>query len=591
MPLAATAAEYKAGTPFTYLFDTNSSSSNPLSPEALTAKTGWTLLAEDDLKHKFRGDAVALNDKLAVVLRSRGAGAEVYSPTSSGWKDRCGLGPLSAAGDRAVAMTSLAIRENNPASVAVTAVFKTTAGGRLALGCGITTGQKIIELRPGEATGRVLVGARIGCVVVPDLFADDMVFDVSAFPQRRDRLELPTENMFLSLLEEGDAMLMCLWRSGRQSGASMLSSQPGAEVVYIKGCEIQCVKDESLWVGLMDGPGIWHHEQLLWGAKETELHWKPPFAARWRADFVWPFGAAQSFDFVGSGQPDDALSALPQGECPCRFDAGRALVKWPAVSRAAPSASERYAPLLAVYPLDRNRVTPLTAFCPVDMLRNTLGVGPCQYILQTEGLATETNPTPEQVMSFIEKQFEKKKEKKAAEQIKDLLNQMVEHVGHAQKRIEEYADFARQIHGLCAAQRGKAANMSPLPPGEGQGEGAAQGKAENVSAAVQTIDGIAREMEQTIAAARGAAEPKQHVAKLAAEVAALIGKENSLAECQRLGAELRRIGAVQDRTLSKCRMSARWLKQQAAMIVADDAAGAELAREAQTRAEKLLQTK
>ena len=50
----------------------------------------------------------------------------------------------------------------------------------------------------------------------------------------------------------------------------------------------------------------------------------------------------------------------------------------------------------------------------------------------------------------------------------------------------------------------------------------------------------------------------------------LIGQENSVAECEKLGVELRAIGADQDRTLANCRMAARWLKQSAAMLAEDD---------------------
>ena len=39
-----------------------------------------------------------------------------------------------------------------------------------------------------------------------------------------------------------------------------------------------------------------------------------------------------------------------------------------------------------VYPSDRKKDTPLATFTPVDIVRNTLGVGPCEYVLDREGL-------------------------------------------------------------------------------------------------------------------------------------------------------------------------------------------------------------
>ena len=107
---------------------------------------------------------------------------------------------------------------------------------------------------------------------------------------------------------------------------------------------------------------------------------------------------------------------------------------------------------MLVYALDRTQATPLTTFTPIDILRNTLGVGPCQYILQTEGLASDANPTPDNVMTWIEKQFSRKKEKKAAGEIRERLAQMVEHVGQADARIVQLPPHVRR--GESALRRG-----------------------------------------------------------------------------------------------------------------------------------------
>ena len=38
-----------------------------------------------------------------------------------------------------------------------------------------------------------------------------------------------------------------------------------------------------------------------------------------------------------------------------------------------------------IYPVNRARATPLDVFTVVDIVRTTLGVGPCEYILDLEG--------------------------------------------------------------------------------------------------------------------------------------------------------------------------------------------------------------
>ena len=114
------------------------------------------------------------------------------------------------------------------------------------------------------------------------------------------------------------------------------------------------------------------------------------------------------------------------------------------------SGKPSFGPLL-VYAMDRTQATPLTTFTPIDILRGTLGVGPCQYILQTEGLSSDANPTPDNVMTWIEKQFSRKKEKKAADEIRERLAQMVEHVGQAQARIDKYGRMFAEVERLCDA--------------------------------------------------------------------------------------------------------------------------------------------
>jgi len=530
-PDSALGEDYKPNTAYTYLFDTGPKVPVALAADAQKARAGWTLLEEDDTTHKFQGDAVLVNEKLAVLLRSREPRAEVYSQTAAGLKLRAVLVLLSTPGTPVVGITSLAIVENTRSAATVKAMLKTAAGQRLAMRYNLATGQRILELVAGEGGGRLSVQAEIRHVVVPDFFADDMVFGPRAFT--RDYLRLPTENMLLGLLDGGDAMLMCMWRSQRQGAVAALAAQ---QKPLIHRCEIQCAKDASLWVAFLECPGIWHERTIAAqdSRKEIALDWQPPFAARWRADLVQPNGAAESWDFSATG----------------------------IAAKGKPGT-------LVVYPLDRSRATPLSAFCPTDMLRNTLGIGPCQYILETEGLATESNPTPDQVMLFVEKQFERKKEQKSAEEIKDLLQQMVEQVGRTQARIEQYAKFAQKVRELIATGQSK-------PPAVRDAE---------------VFESTIADMETALAACRGTNEPVRQAADLAGRVIGLIGKENPLPECQKLAVELRRLGAVQDRALSKCRMGVRWLREQAAMRGDGDSGGMGLAKSVASEAARFLENK
>jgi hypothetical protein len=542
---AAGGDDYQPDMPFTRLFDTGAASARPLVPRAIEAKTGWTLVPEDDLSHRFSGDVVLLNDKLAIVLRPDGTGAEVYSQADAAMKQRVVITSLDAAGNPTSGPSAILTVENGPGAVMVEATAETTDGKRCSVTYRLTAGERTLEVRGGQRAGRMMVRGKMRYVIVPDFFGDDMVFGPDAFDG--SRLGLPTENFLLGLLgcdpEQtggGNAMVMCVWKSGKQGAEAILSDRRPQRAVA--GCEIECAKDESLWVALLEGTDIWQRRAIPDedANEEMALDWQPPFAAKWRADWAQADGVARSWDFGGQQLPAAAKKALNSEE----------------------SAGE-----LVVYPIDRSRATPLTALTPIDVVRNTLGVGPCQYILQTEGLTSETNPTPDHVMNWIEKRFKGRKEKQSAEQIKEKLKRMTGHVRHVQARINEYSRFARQVRALIAVE----------------------GQNEDLSEAVETFGRTLDHLEQTIAQGRGTAEPAVRTALLSKEIIGLIGNENSLDECRQIGASIRRIGAVQDRTLSKCRMAARWLKQQARMRAAAGSPGAELARDVQDKVERFLQ--
>jgi hypothetical protein len=221
---------------------------------------------------------------------------------------------------------------------------------------------------------------------------------------------------------------------------------------------------------------------------------------------------------------------------------------------------------LIVYPIDRTPATPLTAFCPIDVLRNTLGVGPCQYILQTEGLAAEGDPTPANVMNWVEKQFDKKRDRKQADEIRQLLDQMTEHARHAQKRIEHYAAAAREIQALIPAPQ--------------------SGRSDN--SATQSLCGTAAYIQEVLRA-EGVPGAAARSAELADRVVAMIGREDGAAECRRLGIELRALGSLQDRTLARCRMGLRWLREQTRLVALGEPQEAEWAIKIQSRVRQALE--
>ena len=385
-------------TPFTRLYDTGMPAAAPLTREPVAPRARWKLVPEEDLTHRFAGDAVVLNDKLAVALRHRGQGAEVFTKTDQGWALRARIGCVGQEQAATVGNGGFRIVENTTSAVA----FETagTDPGAPPLSFRLTAGEAILELRGSESTVAVDVQSAARYVVVPDYFGDDAVYRVA--PGRR--AYLPAENMCLSLIEGVAAILMSVWESNQQEAwlepatAEATAGPPGNLSAGWTHHRIRCLKDKRIWLAWLESPAIWHA-----GTATTPDTWQPPFAAKWRCSLVRGDGVADSWDRESGPRPEQA---------------------------AQPEAG-----VLLEYALDRSAATPLTVNLPTDVMRNTLGVGPCQYILACEGLGAQGDPTPNAVMTWVERQFEQKKEKKAAEDIQERLDVMVSHVAEAHARL------------------------------------------------------------------------------------------------------------------------------------------------------------
>lgn len=476
--------------PLTRLFDTVVGSSGPTRDGPLAKQNTWRQVPEDNVSHSFSGDAVLLNDKLVVIARKAGRGIEVWSRMSGAPRQRATLGHAGASSALLDPQAGVKIIQNTASGVTLEAGFQEGVQRRegAVLRIRLTTGEAILEVQSPRETVEVEVRCQSRYVVVPDYFGDDLVYD----PQTRGGLYLPAENFCLNLLEGGDAMIMSVWQASEQD-AWLAKAGPGNGGL-VSSSRVRCPKGKSLWLAFLESPGLWHGRNAL-----GEDGWKPPFPAKWRASLVRENEWADSWDMeVGPGADQGGAHGGP----------------------------------LILYALDRSATTPLTVTCPTDIMRNTLGVGPCQYILACEGLAAQGDPTPNSVMGWVEKQFEQKRERKTGDEIRERLELMVKHVADARARIGHYAEFAAQLRKLLGGQPGP-------------------------------FLGLVEELERVTAAGQARAVSPDRAKQLADEVAALAGQTNALAVCQRLGKELRAIGAVQDRALAKCRMDVRRARQQA----------------------------
>ena len=503
--------------PLTRLFDAGTAAPVPLTEAAVTKRAGWKLIPEDTLNHTFAGDAAYLNDKLMVVLRRSGSGAEVYAKATGGFKLRAALGCATALTAPGTPLGQFKIVENSGSAVMLEATGRPNNSAALRLR--LTTGESILECRSAEGSGFLEVQSQSSCVIVPDYFGDDMIFGSNDFCGRC----LPTENLCLNLLGGGEAILMSVCQTNGQE-MWLCPAAPGAPL-DLRRQRMGLQKGQNLWLAFLESPQLW-----TVGSFPIKRAWQPPFPAQWRVSVLRAGATADSWEFHRGPTPSQA-------------------------------AGPHQGPLL-IYPLDRTSDTPLTATCPTDVMRNTLGVGPCQYILACEGMAAQGDPTPNSVMNWVEKQFQQKKEKKAADDIKERLEVMVKHVAEARARLTRYQDFATRARALLAERPG-----------------------------MESPRAIVANLDRFLAAGLAPGASPDRARQLAEQLAAQIGKENALAACQELGAQLRALGTVQDSTLARCRMAVRRLRQEGRTMTAPAPGAGDPAQAVRSLAEQMLQSK
>jgi len=438
--------------PSVRLYDTAMLLSDTLRPQSLDERPGWTLIPEDTLAHKFSGDFVLMNNRVAVARAM-----DVYARTSAGWFKRASLSPFAMplVGNEAVRVV-----ENTPGAVQLALTHQNLSTGTVCYGLRLVAGEPLVEVRPDGGMGRFEFFTSACHLIVPEFFGDDLVYapriaqprdpsDVKprqAPPDEKGDIDemyksledqhrkaiigggvvpetaIPAENLLLSLQGKGSSVVVCVWEGAeRQVGAFMVL--PGR----LADLRLECVQGRRVWLACLEKEGLWREFAVAEGGAPADIlrTFKPPFPAKWRASFVGAGGVCESITFE---EPPEK----------------------------APVPDDWRGPVI-LYPIDRSRGTPLTTILPMDVLRSTLGVGPCQYILDAEGLGGDEPAPPDAVLAWLERLITKRRAARSAEEIEERLDVMLNHLAAARARIDDYAAFGREVRHVCreAAKRKK----------------------------------------------------------------------------------------------------------------------------------------
>ena len=601
-------------------WDTGKASSKPLDPEALHKKSGWIPIATGATANAFKGDAVISNGRLLAVARKEGRGVEVYSLGSGKpiFRTRLLLTPGSD-NDR------LTLTENSRAAVGIEVASRPgTVRFRL------TKGDRFIESQAvsGEPTLRVECPSRFA--VLPDFFADDILVDARKVPV--DKVELPSENFLLHFTGKQDAIVMGVFENREQEVRVTLSGKGDDRA--ITGSEIDFGKQGSkLWVAVLEGQAMWHSIEVrpADAKKIIPLEWKMPFVAQWRVDFTRKDGLTDSWDMLlpdkeskGYIKPswlaqDGKISAAsltktgkvdqqayqPSGPASDRLNADRrrwttvlGFVQYPCWSDRErkgylqPLKNKRLTfdgPVL-IYSITRLAETPIDSYTPVDIVRSTLGIGPCQHLLDVEGQKQEhVGRATCHVRTLLNEIYRSGQQKSKRKEIESYLGDAQDFVTHIRKRVVAYQEFGKDLRKYLAEQR-------MAHPDLKEALDALTGKIdERVEPRMKAIleHKMLKEVAAKVVEQKEDPTPPALVGQLNRDFIAKGLLDYEAADWEaKLKKEytdpLTAIGGEQDEMVGECRWVVKALRQKAGILMATNLKMASIAAEIRTRTQKLL---
>ena len=568
------------------VFDTGAPSPIPLPGQAAANRDAWTKLPEDQTAHRFQGDAVLSNDRITVVFRRSGPGAELYAHGEKGPILRAVLTPT--AGKPGARIVSVAVAENTASEAAVDAAFQMPDGKHAAVRFELQLGQVFVKTEPRGNLEALRLEAPCRFVVMPDFFADDIAVDAAELPA--GNAELPGENFLLHMVGQGEAIVLAIWNQREED--VQVAVAPKGKAKAIQASQIPYGTKGNIYVAVLEGPAVWHRHDVAKADADhiIRLDWKPPFAAQWRMDWRQDDGLTDSWEMLLQ-QPDGNYvkpdwfgqsanygtndwmkpdrrrwtTVLGSFQYPCWIDKqGQGFIQ------PLKKPGNFQGPAL-VYPLNRVAATPLAAFTVVDLMRATLGVGPCQYVLDVEGQKKRSEGIPTcDARTRLNTIYADREQRERRAEVEQALDDVLAFMRHIRTRIEAYLTFGHQMLAYLDAEKKARPDLADF---------------------LSEMETLAKRVDAAVAARKDAIQTPEYATRLVDEFrTTLVDYEgdDALTKCKKITSGFVTIGGNQDELVGECRMAVKILRQKAGLAMAVDPRTAVVAREIRRRTQAML---
>jgi hypothetical protein len=514
-------------------------------------------------EYAFKGDAVVENEHLTAVSRSKTGRVLIYSKADSKSK-KLEFVPLDLK-DKPVRITHCSILQNTGQDAALEVTF--SGEGKNVSAVIAFDGAGIIDVKPGRNIKGISLISPVEHAIVPSFIGDDLIFSPGNYASM-NTLCVPTENLFVGLLEGRNDMLVATWPKGKQQMKLVLGGNQ-EEPHLVESIDFDN-DGKSLYLAVLSAPGIWHEEELksTYLEKDVTIDWKRPFRAKWitqlsegRVQTTYTF--RESKDKIWRG-------VIGHYTYPVWFSGDNASYR---LSKKIPPKGQSI-----IYFIER-KDTPAAVLAPVDIVKITLGRQTYNEILDLPGrkLRTHHRRGAEGVRractcgctEAIQAVFDAGQEVQKKEYVAGAVDDMVYFVERHTERIGEYQEFARDMMEFL--------NRTHRTAGE-------------LKLFLDRMEVITQEIPQEYQNKQELIMSLEYTDELARQTKALTRKKQpgNLKVYEELSMKWRRMGGAQDDLLAQCHRIARKLFQEAGYGCISSPQAVAIAQQIRTRCTKCL---
>jgi len=515
-------------------------------------------------EYAFEGDAVVENAHIIAAFWSQKGRVVIYSK-SDPQTEKLEFLPLQL--KQGPTKISRCLIVQNTGQAAALEVFFSAGSSSLPVTVAFDR-TEIVEIRPAQDIKGISLAAATRYGVVPNFIGDDLIYNPRRYPSA-DATCIPSENVFLGLLEGENDVLVVTWPEGRQQVKLMPDAGPQESRLFES---VDLENDgKSIYVALLSAPGIWHKEDLAPSYLEKDIpsSWKRPFPAKWITQLD-EAGVNTRFTFRES-----KLARIWRGVAgsychPVWFNDDHA--SYHLSKKVLPKGES------IVYFLEADN-TPAGVSTPVDVIKATLGRSMSDRILDLPGRKLRTHHRRGAAgirractcgcTEAIEAVFKAGEEVAKAEYVNEAVDDMVYFVQQHMERLDEYQTFARNLTQYVNQTRKSSPELKPY---------------------LDSIEAIVQQLPQEYDRQRENIKTLQYADDLAVKTKALTQKKDpaNLPACLELGKQWREMGGAQDSVLGQCHVIARKLFQEAGYGCANQPQAVEIAKEIRRRCTECL---